>query len=515
MLFTLQRFYCILNNAGGMNMDVGIWVRVSRADEESGETVANHRERAIFYAKAYGWNVVESYNLPGVSGKTVLDHSEARRMIADVRSGRIKGLLFSRLARLARNTRELLYIADLFKEHGADLISLEEKIDTTSNAGRLLFTLMAALAEWERAEIASRVASAVPGRARAGKPTGGRGPYGYRWKNEKLVPNPDEVPVVRRAYELCLETGRIKTTVKKLNAEGFSARRGPWTTTTLRRILTDSVYCGVKIANYSRSRGDKKSWVLKPENEWIRTSVDPIVDQETWSKVQVMIGKLPGRTQKRTPKEGRYLFGGLLTCECGTKLYVIPYKGMSGNRYVCRNCKNKVDEDDVLSVLRKALRDMVLSPERLACKDFPDEDGDLKKRIGVLKKDLKTVQGRIKKAHELYAAGKIDQKGFSERYDPLREQQETIEKELPRLQMEIDSAEVKRNSREYVIRQAETFSQMWDKLNESQKRELARKLVAGATVGRDQVELAFRYMPEFTPPCNEIHMGRGSSPPRA
>jgi site-specific DNA recombinase len=496
-------------------MDIGIWIRVSRTDEESGETVENHRQRAIFYAKAYGWRIVETYDLSGVSGKKVLDHSEAQRMIADVRSGRIKALLFSRLARLARNTRELLYIADLFKEQGADLVSLEEKIDTTSNAGRLLFTLMAALAEWERAEISSRVAAAVPARARAGKPTGGKGPYGYRWENDQLVPNPDEAPVVRRAYELFLELERVKTTVRKLNAEGFSAKRGPWTTTTLTRILADSVYCGVKVANYSRSRGNHKSWILKPEEEWIRTSVDPIVDQDTWNKVQAIIRKPPERSRKSIPKVGRYLFGGLLTCECGTKLYVIPYKGMSSNTYVCRKCKNKIVEDDLLSLLRKALQEMVLNPEMLECENFADGDRDMKKRLGVLKKDFRKVQGRIKKAHELYAVGRISEKGFSERYEPLLRQQEIIEEELPRLQAEIDSIEVKRNSREYVIRQAETVSCMWDKLDESRKRELARRLVTGFTVGREEVTLAFRYMPEFTPPCNGNHTGRGSSPQRA
>jgi hypothetical protein len=158
---------------------------------------------------------------------------------------------------------------------------------------------------------------------------------------------------------------------------------------------------------------------------------------------------------------------------------------------------------------------MVLHPEMLECKNIADGNGDMEKRLGVLKKDLGTVRRRIIKVHELYDDEKIDKNGFSDRYEPLRRQQDAIEEELPRLQAAIDAIEVKRISQEYTIRQAETFSRMWDKLNESQKKQLARKLVSEITVGKEQMTLAFRYMPEFTPPCNWNRTGRGSSPQRA
>lgn len=66
-----------------------------------------------------------------------MEHGEAKRMLADVKGGRISGLIFSKLARLARNTKELLEFADYFRAHDADLVSLGESIDTSSPAGRL------------------------------------------------------------------------------------------------------------------------------------------------------------------------------------------------------------------------------------------------------------------------------------------------------------------------------------------------------------------------------------------
>ncbi len=103
---------------------VGIWIRVSTEDQAKGESSEHHEKRARFYAESKGWDVKEVYHLEAVSGKSVIGLPETQRMLEHIKTSHITGLIFSKLARLARNTRELLEFADIFREHNADLMSI-------------------------------------------------------------------------------------------------------------------------------------------------------------------------------------------------------------------------------------------------------------------------------------------------------------------------------------------------------------------------------------------------------
>ena len=66
---------------------VGIWIRVSTEDQARGESPEHHEKRAMFYAESKEWQVKEVYHLEAVSGKSVMEHPETKRMLAHIKSG--------------------------------------------------------------------------------------------------------------------------------------------------------------------------------------------------------------------------------------------------------------------------------------------------------------------------------------------------------------------------------------------------------------------------------------------
>jgi len=472
---------------------VGIWIRVSTEDQAQGESPEHHERRARAYAEFKGWEVVETYRLDAVSGKAVIGHPEAQRMLGDIREGRITGLIFSKLARLGRNTRELLDIADLFQKGGADLISLQEAIDTSTPAGRMFYTMIAALAQWEREEIASRVAASVPIRARLGKPIGGAAPFGFRYVDKRLVPDPDEAPVRRLMFELFAEHQRKRTVARILNERGYRTRAGDdWTGTSVARLLSDPVAKGTRRQNYTRTSDRAKAWELKPESEWIMTEVEAIVPEELWDRCHAILAGQ--KAQAKPPaRKAVHLFAGIAFCHCKTKMYVRA----GSPKYVCESCRNKIPIADLEAVFLSELHRFLLSPAEIDAHARATEDAIREKErlIERALAALKKLDAEEDRLFDRYNAGDVPKEDFGRRFKPLSERRRQLDDELPRLQAELDVMRISAASQEEAVIGARTLTEGWSSLTQEQKRQMVEATTSRIVVGKEEIEIDLTSLP--------------------
>jgi len=491
---------------------VGIWIRVSTELQVKEESPEHHEARARYYTQAKGWQVMEVYKLEAVSGKSVIGHPEAKRMLADIRSGHITGLVFSKLARLARSTKELLEFAEIFRHENADLISLSENIDTSSPAGRLFFTIISAMAEWEREEIAARVAASVPIRAKMGKPLGGAAPFGYKWVGKDFLVDENEAPVRKLMYELFVKLQRKQTVAKTLNDQGYRSSNGSlFTATTIGRLLRDSTAKGARRANYTKSPGKNKNWQIKPESEWIYIPCDAIVTDELWNQVNAIMDT---QSKQRTPigPKATYLLSGFVTCAKSHKMYV--YQG--AKVYACPKCKTRIAVDDLDEIYQVYLKDYLGNINHKEYLEQSDSQlHDCKTLLESTTKERNKLAKKMSDLLNLRLEGELSKESFTSEYKPLEERVAQLDAQLPQLEAEIDVRTIQLLAGDTVVSVARTLLDEWHTMTMDQKRAIVETITTGIEIGKDDITITLAYAPPLSQnPENSSHHFRGSySPP--
>ena len=489
-----------------LNKPVGIWIRVSTEDQAQGDSPEHHEERARSYAKSRGWQVKEVYDLAGQSGKAVMQHPEAKRMMKDIERGHITGLVFSKLARLSRNRRELEDFADYFNKHQADLISLSEAIDTSTAGGRMFFHLLGVFAQWEREEITERINASVLTRAKLGKSINGSVPYGYQWKDRKLVIQPEEAAIRAKAYNLFLQCRRKGQVAGFLNDAGYRTRNGSiWRDTSIVRILEESSAKGVYIFNTVRHTGSWR-YAPKPESEWGKIACEPIVSEELWNQVNEIIEEQL-KAWKKPGKPPVHLFSGLTFCSCGAKMYVRA----DNTRYFCRKCCNKIPIIDLENIAKQELEVFFGQPERIAG-HLLAANKNLAEKSALLdahQREIQKVRDEMKQTHRLYLDGQITSQGFGDFYKPAEVRLNQLMAELPKLEADVDFLKVNKLSADDILHEAETLYERWPKLPFQDKRKIVESLIEKITIGDGEIDISLSHLPTSVELCkNQQSLGK-------
>lgn len=218
------------------------YVRVSTTDQAvEGVSLDAQKGRIAAWAVGQGLTVEpgDVHTDAGISGKRA-DNRPALQAALDAVCGARGVLVVYSLSRLARSVRDTLAIAERLEKSGADLVSLSENIDTTTAAGKMVFRMLAVLAEFERDLISERTRGSISLK-RSRSERIGQVPYGRRLAEDgrTLLADDDELRTLDLIRRLRVEGMSPRAIAGHLTRQGVPTKNGKpgWVHTTIARIL--------------------------------------------------------------------------------------------------------------------------------------------------------------------------------------------------------------------------------------------------------------------------------------
>ena len=150
-------------------MKAAIYARVSTANNGQDPTMQTRELRE--YCERRGWTVAGEYVDIGISG-TKEKRPELDRLVGEAHRRRFDAVVVWRFDRFARSVSHLLRALETFKSLGIEFVSLSEQVDTSTPTGKMVFTVLGAVAELERSLIVERVRAGLRNAKAKGKSLG-------------------------------------------------------------------------------------------------------------------------------------------------------------------------------------------------------------------------------------------------------------------------------------------------------------------------------------------------------
>lgn len=212
------------------------YIRVSTAGQaEDGVSLDAQAAKIRAWAELNGYSMGDVFSDAGISGSKTNRPGLAAALQA---VGKGDALVVYSLSRLARNTAHTLELANELERRGADLVSLSEKIDTTSAAGKMVFRMLAVLAEFERDTVAERTKMAMNFK-RSQSQRIGSVPYGKRLADDgvTLIDDAVEQAIIALVRSLRHNGYTLTAIADELKKRGYQPRGKAWHPQTLKNIL--------------------------------------------------------------------------------------------------------------------------------------------------------------------------------------------------------------------------------------------------------------------------------------
>lgn len=498
-----------------------IYTRVSTSMQVDGFSLDAQKEKLRKYAEFQEFLIAGEYSDEGKSGKSIEGRPQFQEMLNDIAESKdnVEYVLVFKLSRFGRNAADVLNSLQQMQDYGVNLICVEDGIDSSKDSGKLMISVLSAVAEIERENILVQTMEGRKQKAREGKWNGGFAPYGYKLVDGELKIAEDEAEVIRVIYDKFVHTTMGAATVAKyLNRQGYVKKKrqngtlDAFTAHFVKIVLDNPIYCG-KIAFGRRKtekiQGSRNQYHVVKQDEYpVYEGIhEGIISEEDWLLAQEKRKKTGIKNEKIYSVEHQHLLSGILRCpQCGAALYgsVNRKRKKDGSfyrdywYYACKHrleydghkCsyKKQIHQDKVNNAVVEVIRHIVQNSQfdtaikqklesSVDLEIYQTEENSLKENIRQLTAAKERLGNQIDRLDDTDRHYEEKYHDMQNRIDSLYDEIAEVSASLETVQMQIQGIREEQISQERVYEFLELFDIMYDKFTEVEKKEFFHSFI--------------------------------------
>lgn len=498
-----------------------IYTRVSTAMQVDGFSLKAQREKLYAYAQYQNLEVVGEFSDEGKSGKNVKDRIQFQEMLSRIKDGTdsVSFILVFKLSRFGRNAADVLNSLQIMQDNGVNLICVEDGIDSSKDSGKLMISVLSAVAEIERENINVQTMAGRNQKAREGKWNGGFAPYGYRLDNGKLIVNDEEAEIVKMIFDKYVHTTMgMSAIAKHLNQHGYrkelrkNNKLDTFSSTFIKSVLDNPIYNG-KIA-YGRRKKEKingtrnEYHIVKQKDYMLVEGIhDKIIEDDIWELAQRKRKQTGVANIKTHSLEHEHILSSILKCPvCGSPMYgnVNRKKNKDGEYYrdyfyyACKHrkvadgvtCdyKKQWGEDIINAAVEQFIKQLVNNPKFKSALEkkigSKIDVTEIEKEIETLNKTRNQLIGAKSRLGKQMDSLDINDRFYNQKYadmeerlNDLYEQIESVDNDLAILNQRIINVNQNKLSSESVYRILACFDKLYDKFTDKEKKQFLNAFI--------------------------------------
>ncbi len=341
------------------NYNVGAYVRLSREDDQNDESKSIKSQKMIIesFANFNNLKISKFYSDDGYTGSN-FNRPAFEQLKADIEDGVINCVIVKDLSRLGRELYETGgYIEEYFLSKGIRFIAINDSYD--SFVGDSMLGIRLSVNDLYLRDLSKKVKAGFDAKRNRGDYVGSLPAFGYKKNpknNKHLIIDEVASEYVRMMFAYALEglgTSKIARKLTDTNIptpvtykkekrsvvnKALLEKGDIWRPATVKSILENELYLGHMVqGKWKKVSYSSKKLVKMPRSEWfiVKNTHEPIIDEETFQKVQIYLEKNKRFAAKNTEK---YLLQGLIVCkDCGSSMSIHNVKRNQKKGAQCNN----------------------------------------------------------------------------------------------------------------------------------------------------------------------------------